>query len=401
MHPLRRLLPSRRSGRSRAILLSSTVLALVASTLAPRAANAYAWMIAHGFSGCAACHLDPSGGGLLTELGRSEAVDSLRSHYGGGEVAPLSSNLGLVANPDWLLTGASLRVMDLLMKTDGAAASNSVILMQADLRVGVDAGHWRAAGSLGVITNGNSPAAVAGNLVAREYWVGHTFANETVLLRAGRMNLPFGIRSIEHTLFVRTATRTDLNDTQEHGVALGFRGGGFRGELLGIAGNYQSSPDAFRQRGYSAYLEWSPTPRYAVGVSSLVTHVAEDVYFRAANTRQAHGVLLRAAPVDHLALLAEGDFLTQAPAGAKRWNGLATMLQIDGEIWQGLHLLATGETYDSGQPGGSTSWGTWGSLAWFFLSRVDLRLDYMHRAESYGSVRQPVDAYMVQVHVFL
>ena len=369
-------------------------------TLAPRRAEAYAWMIGHGYSGCSTCHADPSGGGLLIDFGRSEAADSLRSHYG-SEPPAVDANFGLVKNPDWLLTGAGFRGMVLSMKMDGAPAATSLIVMQADLRVGLRAGHWRAAGSLGVGQNGNSPAAVAGNLLAREYWLGYAFASDTILLRAGRINLPFGVRSIEHTLYVRQATRTDLNDTQQHGVALAVRAGDFRGEIEGIAGNFQAREDSFRERGYSGYVEWSPTSRYAVGASSLVTHVVEDVYFRAPNTRQAHGVMLRAAPVDHLVLLGEADYVIQAPARAARWSGVATMLQADVEVWQGVHLIGTGETYASGQPGTTTSWGAWGGVDWFFLSRVDVRLDYMHRAASYGAVRIPVDAFMAQFHFFL
>ena len=375
-------------------------LAASATTLAPRRAHAYAWMIGHGYAGCASCHADPSGGGLLNSFGREEAADSLRSHYG-SEPGPVEPNLGLVANPDWLQTGASFRELGLLMKTDGAPFMTSTILMQADARAGIQAGRWRAAGSLGFIQNGNSPAAVVGNLVAREYWAGTTFANDTILLRAGRINLPFGIRSIEHTLFVRVATRTDLNDTQQHGLALAVRGGGFRGELLAIAGNYQESPDAFRERGYSGYLEWSPASRWAVGISSLVTHAAEDVFLRVANTRQAHGVTMRGAPIDRVVLLAEADYVGQAPAGLPRWDGLATMLQVDVEPWQGLHLIGTGETYASGQPGTPTSWSGWGGIGWFFWSRIDVRFDYMHRAAAYGAVRVPIDALMGQLHVFL
>ena len=195
-------------------------------------------------------------------------------------------------DPRWLLASGSFRDLLLFMKPNGAPFSSQNIIMQADLRAGIDVGHFRAAGSLGFITNGNSPAAVVGNMVAREYWAGWSFANDAVLVRGGRINLPFGVRSIEHTLFVRQATRTDLNDTQQHGVAIAARGHGFRGELMGIAGNYQASPDAFRERGYSGYVEYSPVSHWAFGVSSLVTHAAEDVYLRAATTRQAHGVIL-------------------------------------------------------------------------------------------------------------
>jgi hypothetical protein len=379
----------------------------LAVALVPRRAEAYAWMIGHGYAGCATCHLDPSGAGLLNEFGREEAADTLRSHYG-SDPPPVEPFFGLWKNPDWLLTGGSFRDGLFFMKAGSAPYAQQNILMQADLRLGIDAGRWRAAGSLGVLANGNFPASVvtsdSASLIAREYWLGYTFANDTVLLRAGRINVPFGIRSIEHTLFVRAATQTDINDTQEHGVALAARGGGFRGELMAIAGNYQESPDAYRQRGYSGYLEWNPIGRYAVGVSSLVTYVKQDEsHAGSANLRQAHGLTLRAAPIDRLVLLGEADYVGEGLSGQPHWNGLATMLQADFEPWQGLHFIGTGETYGSGEPGTDTSWSLWGSVAWFFLSHVDIRFDYVHQSLSTPPPegRIPIETYLLQLHVFL
>jgi hypothetical protein len=364
-------------------------------------------MIGHGYSGCASCHLDPSGAGLLNEFGREEAADTLRSHYG-SDPPPVEPFFGLWKNPDWLLTGGSFRDGLFFMKAGSTPYSRQNILMQADLRVGLDAGRWRAAGSLGVLTNGDFPASVVTSeggpsLVAREYWVGYTFANDTVLLRAGRINVPYGIRSIEHTLFVRVATQTDINDTQEHGVTLAARGGGFRGEVMAIAGNYQESPDAYRQRGYSGYVEWSPNSRYAFGLNSLLTYAKRDVALGVANLRQAHGLTLRAAPVDKLVLLGEADYVGEGLSGQPHWNGLATMLQADFEPWQGLHFIGTGETYGSGQPGTNTSWSAWGSVAWFFYSHVDIRFDYVHQSLSTPPPqgRIPFETYLVQLHLFL
>jgi hypothetical protein len=374
------------------------VFALV--LLAPRPAHAYAWMIRHGFTGCAQCHFDPTGGGLLNDFGLGAAADLLRSHYG-SEPPDARPFFGLFTTPPWLLTGGSFRDMLLYMKSDGAPWSSQNVLMQADLRAGIDAGRFRAAGSLGVITNGNSPAAVVGDLVAREYWAGWAFADDAVLLRAGRINLPFGVRSIEHTLFVRQATQTDLNDTQEHGIAIAGRGHGFRGELMGIAGNYQLSPDAFRERGYTGYGEWSPTSHWAFGVSSLITHAAEDVLLRAATTRQAHGFILRGSPFEALAILGEADVTITSIAGQPNWSGLATMLQADVEPWQGLHLIGTGETWTTGQPGTSTSWSGWATVNWFFFTHLDARFDYVHTSIVQGPMRIPMDLLLAQIHVFL
>ena len=358
-------------------------------------------MIRHGFAGCAQCHFDPSGGGLLNDFGLGAASDLLASHYGSGETTDAKPFFGLWTNPSWLLAGGSFRDMVLMMKPDGAAWSTQNILMQADLRAGIDVGHVRAAASLGVITNGNSPAAVVGNLVSREYWAGWSFADDNALVRAGRITLPFGVRSIEHTLFVRQATHTDLNDTQQDGVSISGRGHGFRGELMGIAGNYQASPDAVRERGYSGYLEYSPLSHWAFGVSSLVTHAADDIYLRAATTRQAHGVILRGSPLEALAILGESDVTITSASGQSTWTGLATMLQADVEPWQGLHFIGTGETWATGQPGTATAWSGWGSIDWFFTKHFDGRFDYVHTSLVLGAMRVPVDSVLFQIHMFL
>ena len=40
------------------------------------------------------------------------------------------------------------------------------------------------------------------------------------MLRAGRINVPYGLRVVEHPFFVRQVTRTDIDKGQEHGVSL-------------------------------------------------------------------------------------------------------------------------------------------------------------------------------------
>ena len=138
--------------------------------------------------------------------------------------------------------------------------------------------------------------------------------DKEVLLRAGRMNLPFGLRGIEHTLFIHSpaalpgsGVRDDINQGQETGLSLAYNGEKLRGEAMAIVANYQVSPDAFRERGYSAYLEWAANERLAVGASSLVTHAAQDVYLEKPLWRQAHGLFGRWSPWEPLAVLAEVD----------------------------------------------------------------------------------------------
>jgi hypothetical protein len=189
-----------------------------------------------------------------------------------------------------------------------------------------------------------------------------------------------------------------LNDTQQHGVAIAYTGDLFRAEVMGIAGNYQISPDAYRERGYSAFAEMAPLSNAAFGVSSLVTHAARDLYSRLPNTRQAHGVFARWAPLSPLALLAEADLIAQSATSA---TGYATMLQADVEPIQGLHFIGTGEDMRVGGTNPGTSWSGWLGVGWFFAPHADVRFDFQKQSLALGNTKLPTTALMLQLHVYL
>ncbi len=395
--------------------ISGSRIALAAAVLlmgvgAARPAQAYTWMIRYGHGSCVSCHVDPSGGGLLTAYGREQGADLLRTRWSS---APDDDEKlerrgqflwGAVNPPDWLLLGGAFRPAILITQvpepSGGTNTSRQAILMQGDLRAGIRTGGWRASASLGIISN-DSYASIAGQLVSREHWVGYAWNGDTFTLRAGRMNLPYGLRIIEHDTWVRAQTRTDINDQQQHGVAFAFDNHLVRAELMGILGNYQVSPDAFRERGYSAYAEVTPAAGYAVGASSLVTHAAEDIVLHVANTRQAHGLFARVAPWAPLAVLAEGDLVIQDPTGGPHATGVATLLQADVEPLQGIHLIGTGETWRPGGPETHTSYGAWGSVDWFVGWHVDLRFDYVWRSMALDGMRLDGTSYLAQVHVYI
>lgn len=385
-------------------------LTVVAAGLVGSRAEAYSWMIRHGHNGCGACHVDPSGAGLLTAYGREQGDEELPTRYGRADQEHKAGLLwGLVSPPDWLLLGAGLRGAVLATKVGGAPAGagapspgwgTSLVLMQADARAGIRRGPLRASVSVGGVADG-SYAAVLGDFVSREHWVGYAPAGDTLLVRAGRMNLPFGIRSIEHTLWVRQGTRTDINDLQEHGLAFAYASPRLRAEVMGILGNYQISPDAHRQRGYSALAEFVALRGLAIGASSLVTRVGEDIRLKVKNVRQAHGLFVRFSPAEALALLAEGDLLLDAPAGAASSTGFVSMLQADVEPLQGVHFILTGETLTPGRTGTSSSYGGWAAIDWFCFRQMDVRLDFMWRRMAYGPDTLDAMAALLQGHIYL
>jgi hypothetical protein len=379
------------------------IVLLVASALfvfsLSSTSHAYPWMLRHGIAECANCHTDPMGGETLTGFGRVMSDTKLSTRWGATEPGKRAQLFFGVEEPRGVNIGGSLRYMTLLHEfKKGSTPSNTTTFpMQIDAYGQVRLfDRLRLAGSIGVIKTregalqGRAAQITTGdsgdyNVLSRSHWIGFDIT-ESILLRAGRINLPFGIRMPEHTMWVRDGTRTDRESAQQHGVALSYSGGDWRGEVMGILGNYQLGPDKFRERGYSAYGEYMIARTFGLGVSSLLTHAKEDRDVPGSNTRQAHGLTARYVPVKPLTLMLEGDYLLST----QRRPGYVGLLQADLEFAQGFHGMLTGEVLDRGklttQPGieeakgaGKPKLGAWVTFNWFFYTHFDMRVDLVVR----------------------
>jgi hypothetical protein len=408
-------------------ILKLSVFAVVATLFllgSARTANAYPWMIRHEYSGCIPCHADPSGGGLLTVYGRAQGEILLRTQYGKAVDDPGKTGdflFGLFNLPDPVLLGGDFREAALYVKPQGAPATTDLFLMQGDVTGQVKVSRVRANASIGFAQEGAFGAAITkgskNNLVSRVHWLGVDLGeDDQFLIRAGRMNLPFGLRSVEHVAWTRMYTRTDSNDEQQDGAAFAFNVKGWRGEVMAIAGNFQESPDAYRERGYSGYLEWDPHPKFTLGASSLITHAnigvdPNGVPLTGDLVRQAHGLFARFSPVKSLVLMAENDFLYDSqPAsfqsGAINSPGIVDQLEADFEPIQGVHVAAIGEILDKKSdlpiPGSTVPWlRAWGVVNWFFAPHADVRVDAIYESDAQGGERIGIATLLAQLHVYL
>lgn len=384
------------------VMLAAVVLLL------PRPAAAFPWMIHHGYTQCAQCHIDPSGAGVLTDYGRAQGEILLRTQYGEPNPAPetfASFLFGAVDLPEGMQVQPDVRA--LVIPEPG---NIELIVMQADLRLGYSGGPWSASAAIGGVSDGAELAWLSSNeggwnLVSREYWLGYT-PTRSLTLRAGRMNLPFGIRTEDHILYVRSATATTTNDDQQLGLAATWTQKRLRAEVMGIAGNLQVSPDDFRKRGYSAYAALMPNKTLEIGASSLFTTSQLDVETLEPRTFLAEGLFVRAAPIPELAILAEADLMFDRAGEGEDWvRGWVGTGILDYEPLQGLHVQGLGDVCspDLSGPSGAdrTIWNAGGAVQWFFAPRADLRLD-----AAYGSLFCTAGASaspygLVQAHLYL
>ncbi len=408
--------PSRVSDRTFSMRWALIVAALasVFVILVPAEARAYPFMIRHGYGACRNCHTDPSGGETLNAFGRLQGDQLLMMRWGSDRAPGTSRGFlwGAVDPSSQLDVGGSIRTMTIAQPSESDVRS---FPMQADVYGHLRLGKVRFGGSVGAgRTRPGSPHTQAAqvttntdgaNLISRSHWVGYEIDPE-ILVRAGRINLPFGVRMPEHVMWVRDQTHTDRESDQSHGVAVSYSGAKLRGEVMAIAGNYQLGPDDFRDRGYAGFAEYFLDTKLAVGVTSLLTIAQADRFTLREEpvTRQAHGLTGRWSPAKPLVLLLEADVLLVTD----RELGYVGMLQADFEVVQGLHLLGTGELLDVGADGrvlrgrtattspgvGEPKLGGWLGVNWFFLPHLDLRVDALMRQQDPLTLLAQIHAYL-------
>lgn len=391
--------------------LSVALLVLFAGLFA-RPAFAYPFMIGHGYTACAQCHTDPSGGSALTEYGRAQAEIFMRTAYGkkSAEPGPIKDFAFGVPLPKQLQLQGDVRSLLFPRPTDATATDWTMrfILMQADLRAHVKIGGFRAYGSIGYVSEGGEGAwftsndtGTGGNVVSREHWLGYDVA-KGLTIRAGRLALPYGIRTEEHLLYARSVTRTTTNDDQQLGLDAVYGKGKIRAEVMGIAGNFQLGPDDYRERGYSALFAYAPMNTLEVGVSSMFTHAELDIDFLVPRDRQAHGVFARYAPIEKVRFLGEAHLLLDSQDGADAMVGSVGYLQVDTEPVRGVHVKGTGEWCETDHADALDPTGRGGlTVQWFFAPHMDMRLDGMYGALYCTPGVEAGPSATAQLHLFL
>lgn len=160
-------------------------------------AQAFPEMTAHGYVNCTTCHLSPSGGGLLTEYGRSLSKDLLSMSSANHEEGLLH---GAVKTPSWLLAGGDVRAIQTYLNTP-QTKQGEFFLMQAELAAAVKFAKWALAATFG-IKGGPDEVEDRNQTYSRVHYLMYQ-ADDTKSIRVGRFMPQYGLNEANHTIPTR------------------------------------------------------------------------------------------------------------------------------------------------------------------------------------------------------
>lgn len=173
-----------------------TLLVVIALAWPGIAAAYPQFQLALGTDRCVTCHFSPAGGGLINDYGRDEAGGTI-SRGGDGRFLH-----GLWESPSWLKLGADIRGVIGYKHVDN---EREVLAFPMQTDVYVRAGGERISFNLTAGMRGGArdpqPPFVE-RLVSREHYLMYT-RDSGAYVRAGRFFPVFGIRTQDHTAYVR------------------------------------------------------------------------------------------------------------------------------------------------------------------------------------------------------
>lgn len=290
-----------------AIILFGGLLA-AASTL-----DAEPMFLSKQYARCTACHYSPTGGGLLTEYGRSLTKEELSTStadnaaflWGAFGDLPKSGAPG----SGGLQVGFDTRPAHLHVAFPGGTADQN-IFMTADLLAAYRVNAWTLYAEVGRV-----PQTPGSKIDSYEYWASYQSAGG-VGLRFGRFLPAFGLRFADHTAFNRRPLGLDISD-QVYGVEVSRSTDRDLIQATIGPGRAESilHDDGRRAVTASGRYQLDLTPRTLVVVSGLFRG-ASSVTSKTGLAGAAFGF----APTARVSILTEGDAQFVDGAGGTSWT---------------------------------------------------------------------------------
>jgi hypothetical protein len=358
---------------------------LFASVIVFANLNVFAFpdMIRHGYTNCTACHVSPSGGGILNQYGKSLSKEVLSTWGKDGEENFLHGAVDTSAINEWLVLGGDIRNVQVHQEND-LIKRGKYIKMQAAVEFGINQPQWAVVGSFGQFDDQEWQPDFT------RYYALYRITDE-LMVRAGRFLPSFGINNSEHIL----STRGPL------GFGYGLEKDTAEVSWLGEGWNFvvsyyktQKQLSNNNETGYTALIS-----KIFGNNKASVQHLTEenDVY-----KRQIYGVTGLLGWSEHLYTTIEYDrSATNMVGPAPTIDGHYFLHKTGYEFFKGFHGVILNDYMQTNIDVGSTKNYKFGpGIQWYPRPHFDLQF-FWTRQQSNQNVKADGDYAWMMFHYYL
>lgn len=290
---------------------------------------AFPEMIRHGYTSCTACHVSPTGGGILTPYGRELSKEILSTWGKENEGQFLNGKVNL---PDWLLMGGDVRYMQLYRKNSSVEEART-LPMQTDLETAIIIKKFIVSIS-GGIQHAESSEPEKGSFLSRRHYIGYK-ASDNISIRAGRFFPAYGINIPEHASVIKRGLKWDQGG-ETYNLEINYLKNNLEIFVSGLFGRPDVSNNN-SDKGYSISPSYSLSDKIKIGINYLDGNSEQF-------NRKLYGMHILAAYNEKLYFLSEIDWQKIKLASvSQNSNGFFNYNKLGYEIVQGLHFNFTFE----------------------------------------------------------
>lgn len=149
--------------------------------------------VTHGYVNCMACHIAPSGGGLLNDYGRSLSQELMSTWGWRNSEQPF---FGAVQNTEWFKVGGDYRMIQTYFE-NSQVKQGKQFEMQKNIELGFNFSKIWLVGTLGT-QEGPTGIPNKGVFLSERHYIFWELTDE-IKLRAGKFRLNFGLYDPNHT----------------------------------------------------------------------------------------------------------------------------------------------------------------------------------------------------------
>ena len=267
---------------------------------------------------CRQCHVNPTGGGLRNAVGNAFAQGVLPAQH-----LDTGNLVWTGALNNYIAMGGDFRAAATWINS--TASNSSLNTEQARVYLAVTPVPDRV---VLYIDEHLAPNTAFNS----EAWALYRFGEDRWYLRAGRMNLPYGLRLQDQQAFIRQVAGINM-DTPDDGLELGYRAGDWDAQLAisnGVAGG-SAKGNGKEYTGQVVRVR----DRWRIGVGGNLNDNPGQ--------RSSAGCLFGGLRTGPVSWLAETDLVNTQPSGQSTQRLAAALLEANWLVRRGANLKLTAE----------------------------------------------------------